>query len=295
MLDARDPLAAEPWLVVADLDDGAGAEARVRLAAPLDEGDVLAGRIAPLVESDEVAWSPEDGAVVARRRRRLGALVLDEAPLRQPDPTAVADALMEGIRALGLDDLPWSKAARLWRARVRFLHHLDGGTEAGWPDLSDRALLEALDDWLAPAVAGRRRPADIDPGALFDALRALLPWDKARLLDRLAPESVTLPTGTRQGVDYADPAAPVLAVRVQALFGLDRHPTIADGRVPLLLHLLSPAGRPLQVTRDLPGFWRGAWTEVRKEMRGRYPRHPWPEDPRAAAPTQRTKPKPAKG
>jgi ATP-dependent helicase HrpB len=294
VLDGRDSLAAEPWLVVADLDDGAGAEARIRLAAPLDEGDVLAGRLAPLVESDEVGWSAEEGAVMARRRRRLGALVIDDAPLRRPDPAAVAHALMEGIRTLGLDALPWSKAARSWRTRVRFLHHLEGDG-SGWPDLSDAALLESLDDWLAPAVAGRWRPADIDAGALFEALRAQMPWDKAHMLDRLAPEAVTLPTGTRQGVDYADPAAPVLAVRVQALFGLDRHPAIADGRVPLVLHLLSPAGRPLQVTRDLPGFWRGAWAEVRKEMRGRYPRHPWPDDPLAAAPTQRAKPKPAKG
>ncbi len=322
-LDAGDALAGEPWLVAADLDDAAGAEARIRLAAPLDEADVLAGRVIPLTCAEEVAWSAAEGAVVARRRTRLGAITVAEAPLANPAPEAVTAALLAGVRRAGLGLLPWSRAATQWRARVRLLRALEGAV-AGWPDLSDAALLESLEAWLAPVAAGSRRPEDVASGDLTAALRTLLPWDKARALDDLAPESLLLPTGTRKALDYTamearqdgdlgtgdfgsvareaasrqtggpgrnTGPAPVLAVRAQALFGLDRHPTVVAGRVPVVLHLLSPAGRVIQITRDLPGFWRGAWAEVRKDMRGRYPKHPWPDDPLGASPTLRAKPR----
>jgi ATP-dependent helicase HrpB len=168
-----------------------------------------------------------------------------------------------------------------------FLRHADG-PDGGWPDLSDTALLASLEDWLAPFVIGMTRRAHLDRVDLMGAVSSLLPWDKTRVLDARAPSHLTVPTGSRLALDYDDPEGPALAVRVQELFGLDTHPTLAGGRVPVVLRLLSPARRPVQITRDLPGFWRGAWAEVRKEMKGRYPKHPWPEDPLAAAPTTRT-------
>jgi len=288
VVDERDPLAGADWLAVADIADQPGAEGKVRLAAPLDGAAVLAGEIAPLETGETVGWSRRDKAVLARRRTTLGALVLKDAPLPKPDPAAVTAALLEGVRDMGLDALPWTPAVRRWRARVAFLRHAEG-PESGWPDLSDADLLASLESWLAPFVTGMTRRAHLDRLDLMAALSALLPWDKARELDARAPSHLTVPTGSRLALDYDDPEGPALAVRVQELFGLDAHPTLAGGRVPVVLHLLSPARRPVQITRDLPGFWRGAWTEVRKEMKGRYPKHPWPEDPAAAAPTTRTK------
>ncbi|WP_299439049.1 ATP-dependent helicase HrpB [uncultured Rhodospira sp.] len=291
VLDAADPLASADWLAVADIADRAGAEGRVRLAAPLDSDDVTAGRIAPLETRDVIAWAPREQAVLARRRVMLGALVVKDAPLPDPDPDAVTAALLEGVRGLGLDALPWTPGVRRWRARVMFLRHVDGPGDdggAGWPDLSDAALLESLEVWLAPFVGGMTRRAHLDRVDLMAALSSLLPWDKARELDARAPTHWTVPTGSRLALDYDDPEGPALDVRVQELFGLESHPTLAGGRVPVVLRLLSPARRPLQITRDLPGFWRGAWAEVRKEMKGRYPKHPWPEDPLAAPATRGT-------
>ncbi|MQX37086.1 ATP-dependent helicase HrpB [Roseospira navarrensis] len=287
-VDAHDPLAGVDWLAVADIADRAGTEGRVRVAAPLDGAAVLAGEVHPLETGEVIVWSRRDRAVLARRRTTLGALVLKDAPLADPDPAAVTAALLAGVRDLGLDGLPWSAAARRWRARVLFLRHAEGA-EAGWPDLSDAALLESLEDWLAPFVVGMTRAAHLERLDLLAVLSALLPWDRARDLDARAPSHLTVPTGSRLALDYDDPEGPALAVRVQELFGLDAHPTLAGGRVPVVLRLLSPARRPVQITRDLPGFWRGAWAEVRKEMKGRYPKHPWPEDPVSAAPTTRTK------
>ncbi|MBB4265960.1 ATP-dependent helicase HrpB [Roseospira visakhapatnamensis] len=290
-LDAADPLAGAAWLAVGAVSDRPGAEARVRLAAPLDEADVRAGRVAPVAAADVIQWSRRDEAVLARRRTTLGALVLRDQPLADPDPAAVTAALLEGVRVLGLESaLPWTPAACSLRARVGFVRHHQGA-QAGWPDLSDAALTATLDTWLGPFVAGMTRRAHLQRLDLTAALRALLPWDLARRLDDLAPRHVTVPTGARLTLDYGDPEGPALSVRVQEVFGLDVHPTLAGGRVPVVLRLLSPARRPVQVTRDLPGFWRGAWAEVRKEMKGRYPKHPWPEDPVAAAPTTRAKPR----
>jgi ATP-dependent helicase HrpB len=288
VVDEADPLAGADWLAVADIADRQGAEGLVRLAAPLDGAAVLAGEIAPLETGDVITWSRRDKAVLARRRTTLGALVLKDAPLPAPDPDAVTAALLEGVRQTGPDALPWTPAARRWRARVLFLRHAEG-PDAGWPDLSDAALMDSLEDWLGPFVGGMTRLSHLERVDPMAALSALLPWDRARDLDARAPSHLTVPTGSRLALDYDDPEGPALSVRVQELFGLDAHPTLAGGRVPVVLRLLSPARRPVQITRDLPGFWRGAWAEVRKEMKGRYPRHPWPEDPISAAPTTRTK------
>jgi ATP-dependent helicase HrpB len=279
-----DPLADEAFIVIPEID-GQGRDSRVYLAAPLSEAD-LARHFAEQVEREEqVDWDAASGAVRAVRRERLGAIVLREAPLRDPDLERIAAAMLRGIRAAGLDAL-WTDAARRLRERMAFLHHLD---PSRWPDVSDAALLASLDAWLAPHLHGAR--GDLRAVDVAAALVSLLPWDRRAALDDLAPTHVTVPTGSRVPVDYADPAAPVLAVRLQEMFGLAETPRVGGGAVPLTLHLLSPAHRPVQVTRDLAGFWRSSYFDVRKDLRGRYPRHPWPDDPLSAAPTRRAKPR----
>lgn len=284
-LPAADPLAGEPFLAVAEID-GAGAEGGIFLAAPLSAAEIdahLAGRIEETVSID---WDDRADAVVARRQRRLGALVLREWPLPAPPPERLAEALLAALRRRGIDALPWSEEATALRRRLAFLHRLD---PQSWPDMSDAALLAGLEDWLGPHLAGLASLAQLRRLDLAAVLRERLDWPGRQALDRLAPTHMEVPTGSRLRIDYGDPARPVLAVRLQELFGLAATPRIADGRVTLTLHLLSPAGRPLAVTDDLARFWTGAYQEVRKEMRGRYPRHPWPEDPLAAAPTRRAK------
>lgn len=277
-------LGESPWLVAADLGD-AGRESRVYLAAPVERADVEA-LFAEQVETEEsVKWDAESGGVRALRRERLGAIVLRESTIRDPDPEALTAAVLTGIRRAGLDALPWTEGARRLRERLAFLHRHDPGV---WPDVSDEALLARLDEWLAPFLGGGRG-AGLGRVDLAEALLAGLPWDRRAALDELAPAHVAVPSGSRIPVDYGDPAAPVLAVRLQEMFGLAETPRVARGAVPLTLHLLSPAHRPVQVTRDLGGFWRGSYFEVRKDLRGRYPKHHWPEDPMAAAPTNRAK------
>jgi ATP-dependent helicase HrpB len=212
---------------------------------------------------------------------------LDERALHAPDPQRIASAWLPVIRNRGLASLPWSDAARSLRDRVRFARTID----ARWPDWSDAALLETMEQWLAPTLAGVMRQAALDRIDLAEALHARLDWAQRAELDRLAPTHLTVPTGSRIPVDYADPEVPVLAVRLQELFGARETPTVGNGRIPVTLHLLSPAHRPVQVTRDLAGFWAGSYHAVRKDLRGRYPRHPWPEDPLAAEPTRRAKPR----
>jgi ATP-dependent helicase HrpB len=233
-----------------------------------------------------VAWDDAAGAVRARRVRRLGALVLRERPLSHPDPALVAGALLDAVRRSGAAALPWDKAARGVQARVGFLRRHLG---EAWPDLSDEALLESLDGWLGPYLAGAR---GLDDVARLDLAALLLGHLDARQraeLDRLAPTHVAVPTGSRLPLDYADPDAPALAVRLQEVFGLEETPRLAGGRVPVVMHLLSPAHRPVQITRDLAGFWRSSYFDVRRDLRGRYPRHHWPENPLEAAPTARAK------
>jgi ATP-dependent helicase HrpB len=286
-VEASERLAREPFLAVAEVT-GRAAASRILAAAPLSAEDVeeaVAGRVE---EREELVFDRAARALRARAVRRYGALVLAERPLRVPATEEAARALARGIAALGVESWPWSKALAQWRERVGFLRRAEGEE---WPDLSDEALAASAESWLGPHLVGRTGLADLGPDILGEALRGLLPWPQQRRLDAEAPTHVEVPTGSRIAVDYGGEEGPALAVRVQELFGLDRHPTLAAGRVPLVLHLLSPAGRPIQITRDLPGFWRGSWAAVRADMRGQYPKHPWPEDPLAAPPTRRAKPR----
>ncbi|WP_338130517.1 ATP-dependent helicase HrpB [Cohnella ginsengisoli] len=281
------PLAGEPWIVAAELDDQ-GTEGRIRLAAPLRADDLERHFGDLIAERRAIAWESGAGAVRARRTISLGALTLREGPIPDPDPVAVSEALLSGIRLEGLDLLPWSKASRQWLERARFLGLHD---PAGWPDLSDAALLDGLASWLGPFVAGMRTRGDLQRLSLSEALSAMLSWEQRRRLDEEAPTHVTVPSGSRLPVDYGDPAAPALHARLQELFGWPSSPRIAGGRVPLTLHLLSPAQRPVQVTRDLASFWREAYFEVRKDLKGRYPKHYWPDDPLQAQATSRARPR----
>jgi ATP-dependent helicase HrpB len=215
----------------------------------------------------------------------VGALLLAREPLKDVDPTRRAEAICQWLARSGLQALPWTDALRQWQARVMLLHTLEPAT---WPDVSDAQLLATLRVWLGPLIERVNTQADLQRIDLAGALAALLPWPLPRELERLAPQRIDVPSGSSVEIDYTQ-SPPVLAVKLQEMFGCAETPRIASGRVPLLIHLLSPARRPLQVTQDLAAFWRNAYAEVRKEMRGRYPRHPWPEDPLAAAPTRHTK------
>ncbi|MEU1158991.1 ATP-dependent helicase C-terminal domain-containing protein, partial [Streptomyces sp. NPDC005918] len=275
------------WLAVAVADRPVGAgHARVLLAGPVDE-DVARDAAAPLhAEGDEVAWA--GGALVARHVERLGAVELAVRPLRDPDPGLVRAALVEGLREEGTGLLKWSRGARELRERLAFLHHHLG---APWPDVSESALHARVDEWLEPELSRARRRADLAGIDAGQALGRLLPWvtGAAGRLDELAPERLEVPSGSRIRIDYSDPGQPVLAVKLQEMFGLARTPRIADGAVPVVVHLLSPAGRPAAVTADLASFWSTGYRAVRADLRGRYPKHPWPEDPASAEPTRYTK------
>ncbi|MES4888581.1 ATP-dependent helicase HrpB [Streptomyces sp. NPDC096012] len=277
-------LRGAPWIVVAVADRPAGkGHARVRLGAAVREDVARAAAGALLAEADEVHWS--DGEVVARRVARLGAVELAVQPLERADPALVRAALLEGLRQEGFGLLRWSQDARALRQRLAFLRaHLG----EPWPDVSDEALHARVEEWLEPELSRARRRADLARIDAGQALARLLPWasgDAARL-DELAPERITVPSGSRIRIDYGDPERPVLAVKLQEMFGLRRTPAVAG--VPLLVHLLSPAGRPAAVTADLASFWAGGYKGVRAELRGRYPKHPWPENPATAEPTRHT-------
>jgi ATP-dependent helicase HrpB len=284
-LPAGSPLTGVPWIAVANADRPAGAPvARIRSAAPLDEETARSVAAPLLAEETEIGWA--DGDVVARRVRRLGAITLVSARLSDPDPALLRAALVTGLRREGLGLLTWSRNAEDLRRRLAFAHAALGDP---WPDVSDAALLENPDDWLDLGTARRR--SDLARVDVAGGLRRLVPWSVAGRLDDVAPERLPVPSGSQVRVDYGDPAAPVLAVKVQEAFGWREAPRLADGRVPVLLHLLSPAGRPVAVTRDLGSFWVQGYPQVRAEMRGRYPRHPWPEDPTTAEPTRRANPR----
>ncbi len=287
--DEADPLASAPYLAIADLD-GDKQDARIFRAAPLERAGLEALFADRMRTEERVEWDARDGAVKARRRTTLDALVLSEAPLASPDPAAVAAAVIDGIRALGLAVLPWSGEPETLRARIALLRRIEG-TDSGWPDVSDAALLGALDSWLAPFVAGVTRRADFGRIPLARALEAMLDWKLKQRLDREAPLDIAVPSGRRARIDYVTGPEPILAVRIQEMFGATVTPAICGGRVPLLLHLLSPAQRPIQVTRDLVSFWRRGYPEARGDLRGRYPRHYWPDDPLAAQPTSRVRPR----
>jgi ATP-dependent helicase HrpB len=283
-LDPTEHMARETWLAVAELGGG-DARDRIRLAAALDATTLEADLAHRIEVEDRLAREPS-GKPVIRRIRRIGALVLDEKVVGAPDRATMTAALKSEIEAQGLKALDWGEQAASLRARLAFLHGLD----AIWPDVSDEGLFTAREDWLWPLLDGARSLADVGDGKLAEALRGLVPWELQRKLDELAPPRLTTPLGSAS-IDYAAEGGPRVEIRVQELFGVKMHPTVGGGRVPLTLGLLSPARRPVQVTKDLPGFWAGSWAAVRSEMRGRYPRHPWPEDPANAEATSRAKPR----
>ncbi len=287
-LDPAQALAREPFLAVAEIA-GSASGARVLLAARITEAEIETHFKGHIVDTTETSFDEKAMAVRSRAVRKLGALVLEDHPRPVDADEATARMLAEGIAHRGFERLPWSGAARQWLDRVRFMRRMDGEP---WPDLSEEALKAGAAEWLAPALHSKTSLTEIHADDLARALRALLPRELARRLDQEAPIHFKAPTGWQLMIDYAAEGGPALAVRVQELFGLDRHPSVGTGRVPLTLSLLSPAQRPIQVTKDLPAFWRGSWAEVKREMRGRYPKHPWPDDPLAAAPTRRAKPRP---
>jgi ATP-dependent helicase HrpB len=286
-LDATHPLARSPYLVAAELA-GSAASTRILLAAAAEEADVVAAAGRRIRARDETEFDANAAALRTRRVRRLGAIVLAAAPCAVEAGEDAAHLLAEGIARLGIARLPWSKAQLQLRDRVGFLR---AAGASDWPDLGDAALARTAAQWLAPFLAGKTRLAEIGADDLRSALDALLPRSARQRLEAAAPTHFEAPTGHRHAIDYEGAGAPALHIRVQELFGLTRHPAIGGGRLPLTLHLLSPAHRPIQITRDLPGFWKGSWPTVRAEMKGRYPRHPWPEDPASAAPTARAKPR----
>jgi ATP-dependent helicase HrpB len=285
-VDPHDSLAREPWLAVAELGGGASRD-RILLAAPLDEA-ALREAFADRIRAEEVVEVDASGRLRARRRLRLDALVIEDRPIERPPAALLRRHLLAQAAAKGLDALPWSGAAQSLRQRAAFMRRVE---PEAWPDLSDEALLAGASAWLGPLLEGRSSLAEVDPHGLAEALKDLIGRDLVRRLEREAPPRWTAPTGSQLAIDYAAEGGPRVEARVQELYGLGQHPAVAGGRAPLTLALLSPAHRPIQITRDLPGFWRGSWKAVRTEMKGRYPKHVWPEDPMAAAPTTRAKPR----
>lgn len=286
-VDKASSLARAPYIAVGELS-GTAASGRILLAAPITQGEIEL-RFADQIETaDDISFDRNALGLRARRRRSLHAITLSEAPLPLESSAETARIFADGLVAAGLDKLPWSKAAKQWRDRAMFLRKAEGDP---WPDLSEAALAERCEDWLVGALYHKTSLKELSAGELSEALMALLPWELRVRLDREAPTHFEAPTGTQVPIDYEAEQGPTIAVRLQELFGLNTHPSIAGGAVPLVVELLSPAQRPVQVTRDLPGFWRGSYAAVRSDLRGRYPRHPWPEDPAQAPPTRRVKPR----
>ena len=274
-------LARAPYIAVGELT-GTAAQGRILLAASITQADIEL-RFADQIEStEEVSFDRGAMALRGRRKKTLHAITLSEAPMALSPSAETARVFAAGLVAAGLDKLPWSKALQQWRDRVMFLRKAEGDS---WPDLSDAALATEAENWLVPALYDKISLREFSAGDLSDAMMGLLPWELRARLEREAPTHFEAPTGTMLAIDYEAEQGPTIAVRLQELFGLNIHPSIAKGKVPLVLELLSPAQRPVQVTRDLPGFWRGSYAAVRSDLRGRYPRHPWPEDPASALPT----------
>ncbi|HET8622705.1 MAG TPA: ATP-dependent helicase C-terminal domain-containing protein, partial [Gemmatimonadales bacterium] len=273
------------FIVAAELD-GDVRESRIFLAAPVTLSDVLELYRDQVTVHQTVEWDAAAEAVVARRQERLGALVLRERPV-DVDEEQIKDVVLTWLERTGLDVLPWSDASLRVRQRLGFLHQLD----PAWPDVSEAALVERLAEWIGPQLRGIGRRSDLKRIDLTAALLGLLDWRRRRELDTLAPTHIEVPSGSRIAIDYADPTAPALPVRLQEVFGWQETPRVADGRVALTLHLLSPARRPVQVTRDLAGFWRSTYFDVRKDLKGRYPKHYWPDDPLRATATHRVRPR----
>jgi ATP-dependent helicase HrpB len=286
-VDQASGLARAPYIAVAELT-GTAAAGRILLAAPITQAEIEEQFAAHIQTRDEITFDRNAMALRARRRKKLHAITLSEQTLALTPSADTARVLADGLIAAGLDRLPWSKALKQWRDRVMFLR---ATSPDEWPDLSDAGLAEAHTDWLVPALYDKASLADFSVADMSDALMALVPWNQRTQLDREAPTHFEAPTGTSVPIDYEAEEGPKITIRLQELFGLNVHPSIARGKLPLVVELLSPAHRPVQVTRDLPGFWHGSYTAVRSDLRGRYPRHPWPEDPANAAPTRRVKPR----
>ena len=286
-VDAVSPLAREPFLVVAELT-GAAASGRIVLAAPIALAEIETRFADKIEDRDAVTFDATSASLRARRTRRLGSVVLAEQVKQVKPDGDTAHILAQGLIGQGLDKLPWSKAALQFRQRVGFLRRAEGDE---WPDLTDDGLARNAAEWLEPLLVDKIARNDIGADELFDAVVNLLPWNLRKRLDAEAPTHFIAPTGSNVPIDYDAEQGPTVSIRVQELFGLAQHPAIAGGRVPLVIELLSPAHRPVQVTRDLPGFWRGSYAAVKAEMKGRYPRHPWPDNPLAAPATRRAKPR----
>lgn len=284
MVEASERLSQEKWLAVAELGGG-DVRDKVRLAAVLDARSLESDLAHRIEVSDLLAREPS-GKLVMKRQRRIGAIVLDEKIVGAPDRKMIAKALRDEVEREGLESLVWGEGSSALRARLAFLHNISNE----WPDVSDEGLYARREDWLWPALEGAQGLDAVSDAKLLEALRSLIPWDLTRKLDELAPPRLTTPLGSA-AIDYAAEGGPRVEIRVQELFGVKTHPMVGGGRVPLTLSLLSPARRPVQVTKDLPGFWAGSWSAVRADMRGRYPRHPWPEDPANATATNRAKPR----
>jgi ATP-dependent RNA helicase HrpB len=286
-LDPASALSREPFLAVSEIA-GTAAQGRILLAAALTLVDIEAHFGGRIERRDEVTFDESSASLRGRLVRRLGALVLSDRPSRVEPDDDTPRLLSEGIARIGIGKLPWTKSLRQWRDRVIFLRRAEGEE---WPDLSDAALTATVDHWLEPILMLKTALDQIHIDEFTNALEVLLPWKLRRRLDAEAPTHFAAPSGSSVPIDYEAQEGPKLSIRVQELFGLDRHPAIAGGRVPLVIELLSPAHRPVQVTRDLPGFWRGSYAAVKAEMKGRYPRHPWPDDPLSAPATRRAKPR----
>ena len=292
-VDPASPLAREPYLAVAELT-GSAAAGRILSAAPIALAEIESRFADRIVARDEITFDPATASLRVRRLRRLGAIALTEQPMPVVATEEAAHLLAAGVARLGIGRLPWTKPLSQWRDRVMFLRQafVQQAQPDAWPDLSD-AVLAADMEWLASIFAGKSSLAELSADEFAAALAARLPYPLQRRLGAEAPTHFVAPTGSQVPIDYEAEGGPRIAIRVQELFGLDRHPSIAGGRIPLLVELLSPAHRPVQMTRDLPGFWRGSYSAVRAEMRGRYPKHPWPEDPITATATRRGKPQKA--
>jgi ATP-dependent helicase HrpB len=285
-------LSKSEFIVAAELD-GAEREARIFLAAPLTLGDIEQLFAAHITETAEIGWDDREQLVRARRERRLGALVLDSSDLRNPDADAMQRAALDGLRQLGLAALPWTTELGQWRARVALMLKYAVPAPDPWPDLSDAALSATLADWAPPWIVGFSRRDHFSRMDLGNALRSRLTYPQNTILEREAPTHYVVPSGSRIPIDYRDGDIPTLSVRLQEMFGLHETPTVAGGKLPLLLKLLSPAHRPVQITRDLVSFWERGYHEVKKDLKGRYPKHYWPDDPYTAAPTaRRSRPRP---
>ncbi|MFL6799579.1 MAG: ATP-dependent helicase HrpB [Xanthobacteraceae bacterium] len=284
-VDPASALARETFLSVAEIS-GKAAQARIVLAAPLSLEEIEREFSHRIEEREEITFDEQSCGLRGRGSRRLGALLLADQPMPVVANEETSRMLAQGIARVGIERLPWTKGLRQWCERVMFLRRAEGEP---WPDLSGAALADSADLWLAPALLGKTALHELAPDELTHALHQLVPWALRRRLEVEAPTHFVAPSGSSLPIDYGSDEGPKLAIRVQELFGLDRHPTLANGRIPLTLELLSPAHRPVQVTRDLPGFWRGSYAAVKSEMKGRYPRHPWPDDPRTALPTKRAK------